>query len=391
MQAGAWFDRDDRAMTAVNALSVADADDLRASVRAVCDRHATPDHVRAAAYGADGFDRELWGILCTQIGIAGIGIPESAGGAGYGSAALAVVAGEFGRSLAPVPFFSSAVLAQWLLVESGDDELIADVLADLMSGERIAAAVISPDGGAWNPTRVPVACTEGALDGLATHVLGGPWITDLVVVAEGPAGPAIHHVDVAEAVGDGTLEIAHERVLDATRPMITVRFSRTRSRGAEATGPIGGRLDTLVGRALAVLTAEQVGANERVLDMAADYARVREQFGRPIGSFQAIKHRCADMFVDLERSRSASAAAIEAADADGPVADELGWRASMAKAVCSESLRSASQNNIQIHGGIGYTWENDAQLYFKRACSDEVILGGIGHHWDTLAAEAKIV
>jgi len=377
-------------VNAVNVLSAAEADDLRQSVRAVCDRYASSDRVRAAAFSADGFDRELWEVLCTQVGVAGIGLEESAGGAGYGTAAVSVVGSELGRCLAPVPFYSSVVLAQSLLAESEDDELIGEVLPGLMAGERVAAAVISPDGGAWSPTRISVSVNDSTLGGRAVHVLGGPWVTDLVVVAEGDAGLEVHHVDVAAAVSAGTLDITPERVLDATRPMITVQLNRVRSRRVSV-GSVGARLDAYADRALAVLTAEQVGANERVLEMAADYARVREQFGRPIGSFQAIKHKCADMLVDLERARSASAAAIEAADAEGPIAAELEWRAAMAKAVCSESLRSASQANIQIHGGIGYTWENDAQLYFKRACTDEVILGGTGHQWETLAAQAKIV
>ena len=141
-----------------------------------------------------------------------------------------------------------------------------------------------------------------------------------------------------------------------------------------------------------MLSAEQVGAHERVLEIATEYARTREQFGRPIGSFQAIKHQCADMLVELEWARSASEAALQAAD-DEPAGTggELSWRASMAKAVCSEAFRSASQANLQIHGGIGFTWEDDAHLYLKRARTDEVIFGGPGPHWDRLATEAKLI
>jgi alkylation response protein AidB-like acyl-CoA dehydrogenase len=139
---------------------------------------------------------------------------------------------------------------------------------------------------------------------------------------------------------------------------------------------------------LAVLSAEQVGAAERVLEIATDYARTREQFGRRIGSFQAVKHRCADMLIDLELARSASLAALQSID-DGD--GESGWRVSMAKAVCSEALRAMSHANLQIHGGIGFTWEHAAGLYVKRARTDEVLFGVPAEHWDRLAGEAKLL
>src|SRR5271168_3857263 len=157
-------------------------------------------------------------------------------------------------------------------------------------------------------------------------------------------------------------------------------------------GPIDDVVDRNVDVALAVLSAEQVGACERVLEIATDYARTREQFGRRIGSFQAIKHKCADMLVDLEWARSASQAALEALDdAAGATAGEADWRVSMAKAVCSEALRNAAKANVQIHGGIGFNWEDSAHLYFRRARTDEVVFGTPGQHWDRLSALAKLL
>ena len=153
-------------------------------------------------------------------------------------------------------------------------------------------------------------------------------------------------------------------------------------------GPADDLIERNVNRALAVLSAEQVGACERVLEIATDYARTREQFDRPIGSFQAIKHKCADMLVDLEWARSASQAALQALDSRD---SESAWRASMAKAVCSESLRNAAHANVQIHGGIGFTWEDSAHLYLRRARTDEVLFGGPGQHWDRVAAHAKLL
>ena len=190
-----------------------------------------------------------------------------------------------------------------------------------------------------------------------------------------------------DAATPGTT-VESERVLDGTRPMATITFTHASATRLTVAGPVDDIIERGVHRALAVLSAEQVGACERVLEIATEYARTREQFGRPIGSFQAIKHRCADMLVDLEWARSASQAALQSVDDDD---GETGWRASMAKAVCSEALRDVSHANLQIHGGIGFTWEDSAHLYLKRARTDEVIFGGPALHWDRLAAEAKLL
>ncbi|WP_428338936.1 acyl-CoA dehydrogenase family protein [Mycobacterium sp.] len=375
-------------------LSRDEARELAASVRAACDRLATEERVRKVAFGVDGkfrgFDTELWQALCGQVGVAAIALPEDLGGAGYGAAALGVVAHELGRALAPVPFLASAVLATGLVLDSGSagQPEVADKVASFAQGERTAAAAVSADGGIWERNAVSLsASTDGEgfmLDGSIRHVLNGAAADDLVVVALVDGRPAIFLLDAA---ADG-VTITAERVLDATRPMATVDL-----RGAAALrlgdgGPVDEVIAHNVQLGMAVLSAEQVGAHERVLEIATDYACTRHQFGRAIGSFQAIKHRCADMLVELEWSRSASQAALQSLDdEDG----EIGWRAAMAKAVCSESLRNAAAANVQIHGGIGFTWEDSAHLYLKRARTDEVLFGGPGLHWNRLAAEAKLI
>jgi alkylation response protein AidB-like acyl-CoA dehydrogenase len=183
-----------------------------------------------------------------------------------------------------------------------------------------------------------------------------------------------------------------ERVLDGTRPMATITLRAASAVRLSGDGPVDDVVSRNVDTALAVLSAEQVGACERVLELATGYARTREQFGRPIGSFQAIKHKCADMLVDLEWARSASQAALEAFDTDDvTTAGEAEWRASMAKAVCSESLRNAAHANVQIHGGIGFTWEDSAHLYFRRARTDEVLLGSPAQHWARLSTLTKLL
>ncbi|WP_375482321.1 acyl-CoA dehydrogenase family protein [uncultured Mycobacterium sp.] len=370
-------------------LSADEKSELAHSVRAVCQRLATEQRVRAVALEQEGkergFDAHLWSVLCGQVGVSAIALPEQVGGAGFGATTLGVVAHELGRVLAPVPLVASAVLASGLLVETGAP---VERLEPLISGERSAAAAITGTGGLWDRADITLTATRAgtrwSIDGTVRHVLHGSAADDLVVVAIADGEPAVFVLDTADAGITGEAE----RVLDWTRPMATITFTRAPAARLIGDGPVDDVIDRCANRALAVLSAEQVGACERVLELAREYACTREQFGRPIGSFQAIKHRCADMLVDLELARSASLAALQSID-DGDA--ESSWRVSMANAVCSEALRAVSHANLQIHGGIGFTWEHSAGLYVKRARTDEVLFGLPGQHWDRLAAAAKLL
>jgi alkylation response protein AidB-like acyl-CoA dehydrogenase len=373
-------------------LDAGELQELGQSVRAACERLATEERVRAVAFDREGpqrgFDAELWQALCGQVGVTAIALPEDLGGAGYGVAALGVVAHELGRALAPVPFVASAVLATDLLLAADDRDAVSELLAALVEGERTAAAVITGDGGLWQRGNVAITAVSDAgrwsLTGCCRHVLHGSAADTLIVVAAVDGEPAVFSLD-ADTAG---LSIRAEPVLDWTRPMATLEFAGAAADRLTGDCPADELITRSMERAIAVLSSEQVGTNERILEIAADYARTREQFGRPIGSFQAIKHKCSDMLVDLEWARSASQAALESVDADD---GESGWRTSMAKAVCSESLRSASHDNLQIHGGIGFTWDDSAHLYLKRARTDEVLFGSPGQHWDKLGVEAKLL
>jgi alkylation response protein AidB-like acyl-CoA dehydrogenase len=375
-------------------LSTDERDQLAQSVRAACERLAPEGRVRAVAYEKEraqrGFDAQLWKVLCDQVGVAAIGLPEDLGGGGYGASALGVVAHELGRALAPVPFIASTVFATGLLVDlRNQDPNVDDRVSALTAGDRTAAAAVTGDGGLWQRSGVTVAAEYNSgtwlLDGTVRHVLNGGAADDLVVAATSDGKPAVF---VLEATATG-VSVSEENVLDWTRPMATIAFDRAPATRLSGDDPVDDVIGRNVDLALAVLSAEQVGTCERVLEIATDYARTREQFNRPIGSFQAIKHKCADMLVDLEWARSASQAALEAFE--GNIAGESGWRASMAKAVCSEALRDASHANVQIHGGIGFTWEHSAHLYLRRARTDEVVFGKPAQHWDRLASEAKIL
>lgn len=369
----------------MTALSVDERLELTQSVRAACERLSPEERVRAVAYDGQqqprGFDAELWKVLCQQVGVTAIALPENLGGAGYGATAMGVVAHELGRALAPVPFVSTALATSLLLAVDA-----TDLLSGWIGGDRTGAAALTVDGGLWRRENVSVSAEDEdgwRLNGVARHVLHGAAADDLVVAATVDGELALFALEASGAT------VVAEEVLDGTRPMATLTFASTPATLLARGDAVDDAVARSVNLTIAVLSAEQVGATERVLEIATDYARTREQFNRPIGSFQAVKHKCADMLVDLELARSASQAALEAFDI-GP-ADETAWRASMAKAVCSEALRNAAHANVQIHGGIGFTWEDSAHLYLRRARTDEVLFGKPSEHWDRLGATAQIV
>lgn len=356
-------------------LDAEDARELGASVRAACDRYASEERVREVAYTGSGFDCELWSVLCGQIGVAAVGVPEDLGGGGFGASALGIVAHELGRTLAPVPFLPTGVLAAGLCADLGDDEHVTALIA----GERTTAVVVSEPGNS-----ITALQTDGrwTLSGQTPHVMHAAHADDLLVAAAADGESRVFILD-ANAAG---VVITPERVLDPTRPLATVSLDCV---PVELLGG-GDSAETVtrnILRTIAVLTAEQVGTHERLLEMATEYARTREQFGRLIGGFQAVKHRCADILTNLEWSRSASLAALQAIDDDSV---DAAWLTSMAKAVCSEGLRDAAHANLQIHGGIGFTWEDASHLYLRRARTDEVLFGSPSSHWERVAQGAEL-
>ncbi|MEE6140141.1 acyl-CoA dehydrogenase family protein [Mycobacterium sp. 050128] len=370
-------------------LSAVERAALGASVRAACGRLLSEERLRYIIddAGADdrGFDRELWRALCQQVGVASVAVSEGYGVYGYGVTEQAAIAHELGRVLAPVPFLSSAVLATALLAAGGDP---ANLLADVSAGNCTAAvAVRTRQGRLDRMAATPAATCNGSLwrlSGSVRHVLGAASAAYILVVADNDGQPEIFVVDRDQP----NVVVAAERVLDATRPMASVTFDAAAAQRLTPNRAVVEVVDDSLLRTIAVLTAEQVGATERVLQNAVQYARTRRQFDRAIGSFQAVKHRCADMLVDLELARSASMAAVQAVDEANPDAT---WRTSMAKAICSEALRNAAHANLQIHGGIGFTWEHAAGLYVKRARTDEVLFGRPAEHWNLLADAAALV
>jgi alkylation response protein AidB-like acyl-CoA dehydrogenase len=325
---------------------------------------------------APGYDEDAWRLLGIEMGLAGLGISEQLGGAGGGLAELTVVAEELGRSLLPVPFFSSTVLCGQLLARCPD--VPGAVIGGLAAGTSVMAFVgVDPDG-CWRPEGLTVQVDDdGRLRGTAQFVLDGVAATHFVVAATGPAGCDLYLV---EADADG-VERRSLETLDPSRSQAVVTVDATPALTLTTGGSGAAIAAAALDVALVVLAAEQVGGAAACLDMALDYAKVRTQFSRPIGSFQAIKHKLADLLVLIEMGRSAIDRALVVEDDPARLADA----AAVAQVWCGDAFVTAATENVHINGGTGFTWEHDAHLYFRRSRADQVLLGDASVHRARLA------
>jgi len=366
--------------------------DLRDAVRGLLARYGPPDAAEpgpAADPGAGdgpGYDVPLWQRLCREIGVAGLAIPERYGGAGAGPVETSIVLEELGRGLVPSPLLGSAVLAGQALLASGSDEACQRLLPGIASGATVAALAWAPRAGHWDPAEPAFAARQGTgadpawvLSGEAHHVLDGDTATALLAAARAPDGAGLFEVDPAHPA------VAREAVttMDATRRLAVVVLDSAPGR---CLGPGVRALARVRDLACIALAAEQVGAAQRALELTVAYTKTRVQFGRPIGSFQALQHRMADLHVLVESARSLCyAAALAAADTEtDPARREM--LAAAAKAHCSQALTWAAGQMIQLHGAIGITWEHDAHRYFKRAHGAGQLLGPPGEHVARIAA-----
>jgi alkylation response protein AidB-like acyl-CoA dehydrogenase len=322
-----------------------------------------------------GYDQDAWRLLGTEMGLAGLGLAEDLGGAGGGLAELTLVSEELGRALLPVPFFSSTVLASQILARCPATG--RDVLAHVAGGGELAAFAGTDPDGCWRPDRLPVQAKDGRLHGHADFVLDGATAAHLVVAARTPAGCDLFLVaGDAEGVQTKALE-----TLDPTRAQASVTLENTPGTPLTTGGAGAAAVTAGLDVALVVLAAEQVGGAAACLDLAVEYAKLRHQFSRPIGSFQAIKHKLADLLLLVEMGRSAVDRALAAEHDPARLAEA----AAVAKIWCSDAYTTVATENVQIHGGIGFTWEHDAHLYFRRARADEQLLGDATVHRERLA------
>ena len=352
---------------------------LATTVREFIDATGDLDRVREMSLTESAIDRELWDGLA-EMGLIGLHIPEEYGGAGFGMPELAVVFQELGRMVAPVPLLSS-VLASAAILKAGTDDQKRDMLPRIASGDVIATLAAFESAHEGTPrTDLTSLRPDGVgftLSGVKRYVTDAPIAALIVTTAATDDGTVLVVVD-ADAEG---VVVTPMSSLDPTRPLGDVRFDDVKVDASRVMsgGDAAARAALDVGAV--ALAQEQVGGAERCLETSVEYAKTRFQFGRAIGSFQAIKHRCADMLVAVEHAKSAAWHAARTLED----AEESKVSVPLARSVCSDAYLLCSGDNIQIHGGIGFTWEHDAHLYFKRAKSTSLLLGSVAVYRDRLA------
>lgn len=356
-------------------------EELRRTVRRFLGRHSAESDVRRLMEDPVGYDPDVWKLMADQLGLHGLAIPEQYGGSGFGYEELCVVFEEMGAALLASPFFATIGLATNVLLESGDEDAMRHYLPAIANGDLIATLAFSEDHGGWDESAVALTAEpsdRGWILRGAKRYVPDAHVSDLILVAgRTPGGMSLFAVD-NDSPGCST-EV--ELTLDQTRELARVAFDETPAALLGAEGQAWDGVRRALRFAAVALAAEQVGGAQHVLDMTVEYAKLRFQFGRPIGSFQAVKHQLADMLVDVESARSAAydaARAVAERDADVELA------ASVAKAFCSDAYFRSAAAAIQLHGGIGFTWEHPAHLYFKRAKSSQFLLGAPHYHRDLI-------
>jgi alkylation response protein AidB-like acyl-CoA dehydrogenase len=357
---------------------------LRESLREAFARLSPPAEVRSQMATAQGWDPEVWRRLCRELGLAGLMVPEELGGGGFSAAELGVVFEEAGRVLLCAPLLATAGLAVPLLLALGDPEACKRYLPSLCDGSRVATVVTSDASGRLLPDGDLVAAAGRdagrVLDGVAGFVVDGASADLLLVPARDGGVLGVYAVE-AGSPGVVTTPLV---TLDQTRKQAHVEFTAapaSRVGGGDASAA----LQRCLGVARALLAAEQAGGAAACLETAVAYGTSRIQFGRPIGSFQAFKQKAADLLIQAESARSAAQAAVQAAAGALPGVPDLAIASLVAAIYCSDAYLTVAAENIQMHGGIGFTWEHDAHLYFKRAWSAREMLGSPEEHTDRLA------
>ncbi len=365
---------------------------LRESARSFLSENSTSEQVRAAMETEFGYDANLWRRIGAELGWSAVVTPEEYGGLGLGPIELVALMEEMGAALLCSPFLSSVCFAGGAILAGGSDAQKEELLPGIASGEMVATVAFTERNGRWDASGIEtIAEADGGdfvLSGTKTFVPDGVAAGLLLIAARrsGSIGEEGVSLFVVRADAPG-LDRRALPTVDQTRHQAEivlqdVRVPASSLLGVEGEGwPI---LSCALDGALIGVAAEQLGGAQRCLDMTVAYAKERVQFGRPIGSFQAIKHKCADMLVLVESARSAVYYAA-AAQAEGD--PELPVLASLAKAYCSDAYFRCAAESIQIHGGVGFTWEYDVHLYFKRAKSSETFLGDAPFHRERIARQ----
>lgn len=357
-------------------------DEFRRYLRRFLDDQSPATAVRRLMETDLGYDKTVWKQLCTDLGLPGVQIPEAYGGQGFGFVELGIVLEEMGRALFCAPYFASAVMAANAILNGATDDQKRELLPDIASGEAIATLAVAEDNGRWDADGI--AMTAGGsgggfrLDGVKSFVLDGHIADPIIIVARrsgsaGDDGLSMFAVRAdAPGLGKRLLKSA-----DPTRKLARLEFHDVPATLLGTEGAAGPALSKTLDQAAVCLANEMVGGAERLRESALDYAMMRMQFGRSIASFQVTKHKSADMLLDVELAKSAAYYAAQAAADD---ADDMPAVASLAKACAAGAYMRTAIHTVQIHGGIGFTWDNDTHLWFKRAKSSEVFLGTPAYH-----------
>lgn len=358
-----------------------DQEALRQTVRAFASEVFSEAEVRRLIAAESVLERTTWVRMARELGLQGLVVPEELGGAGVGLVELAIVLEEFGRRLVPAPFLSTALATLALL--DGDPDVVAEPLTGIAEGSLVATPAFAEDDGSWHASDVAcraVQSVEGwRLHGAKSYVGDGMSADLFVVAARTPSGVGFFLVD-ADAAG---LSRQALEVFDLTRPLARLELDGVEGRPLATGGADAAAIERFLDRARIAVAAEQAGSADFALGMAVEYAKDRVQFGRAIGSFQAVKHMCADAFVDVESARSA---AYYAAWAGAAGSDEVQTVAPLAKAFCSDTLLDTAATNMQVHGGISFTYEYPAHLYFRRAKAGAQLWGSPRDLRDLLAS-----
>lgn len=360
----------------------AEQDEFRTSLRRALEARSPTKEVRRLMATENGFDREGWQKLNQEMGLTAVHIPEAYGGSGFGFGELGIVLEEMGRNLLCAPYFSTAVLATTAILNAGTEEQKKALLPGIASGEVTGTLAFSEDSGLNDAASVAMTATPSGgtyrLDGTKSFVLDGHTADLIVVLARKPgsageAGLSFFTVD-GRAAG---LERRALKTMDETRKLARLTFKGVEARLLGAEGQAAPAFARTMQQIVICLANEMVGGAERLREDALAYVKMRMQFGRSIASFQTTKNKAADMLVDVEMAKSAAyyaAAALDEGD------DDLAAIASLAKATAAEAYLQTAIHAVQMHGGIGFTWDNDTHLWFKRAKSSEILFGDANHH-----------
>jgi alkylation response protein AidB-like acyl-CoA dehydrogenase len=360
----------------------AEQEEFRSVLRRFLEDKSPPSVVRRLMETDAGWQRETWREINQLLGLTGVHIPEAYGGQGFGFVELGIVLEEMGRALLCAPYFASVVLAATAIMNAGTEAQKRALLPAIADGETIATLAFTEPNGRWDTEGIAATATEAGgkyrLDGVKSFVLDGHTADLIVVLARRPGSTGDDGLSFFTVSGDAPgLTRRALTVLDPTRKQARLEFHAVEAELLGEAGAAAAPLAKTLTQAAVCLANEMVGGAERLRQSALDYANLRVQFGRAIASFQSMKHKQADMLVDVELAKSAAYAAASAAAEDDA---ELPALASLAKACAADAYMQTAIHTIQIQGGIGFTWDNDTHLWFKRAKSSEVFLGDSAWH-----------